>query len=370
MPQGTPVIEYRYVPDGERTDVLRLERDLVLTEAFGRPFYDPAGIAVADDGRIFVLDRGNYRVVAFDASGEALVEFGRQGEGPGELNTPENIAEVRDSVVINDRMGSKLSVYSVDGEHLGDHRLEDRWHADAMLGFGDDLLVVRDAAPRYVQDSEMVPGQLSIGRYSISGDELATMIAVPYVLRAYWGHGPMYGSAPLRAAYVSGAVGPDGAGYFSNGDEYQVLAVGVDGGARFALRTNYVPEPIDQERRRQAATKVIEDFSQFVPDLEEDDFVWPDRHPAIDRLAVDGSGNLYVFPLIFRWLAPEPPPAGPFAVDIYSPSGERLFAGKMPIWRWDAARGDRLYAVETDPETEESVVVRYRVVADFIPETR
>ncbi len=55
----------------------------------------------------------------------------------------------------------------------------------------------------------------------------------------------------------------------------------------------------------------------------------------------------------------------PVPVDVYSPAGERLLSGLSPIDSWDSASGDYLYRVETDPDTEERVVVRYRLVEPF-----
>ncbi len=55
----------------------------------------------------------------------------------------------------------------------------------------------------------------------------------------------------------------------------------------------------------------------------------------------------------------------PVPVDIYSPKGERLFSGMIPIDSWNAALADHLYRVENDPDTEKQVVVRYRLVEPF-----
>jgi hypothetical protein len=52
-------------------------------------------------------------------------------------------------------------------------------------------------------------------------------------------------------------------------------------------------------------------------------------------------------------------------VDVYSPAGERLFSGMMAITRWNAARDQFVYAVGTDPVTEEYQVIRYRLVEPF-----
>ena len=119
---GTRVIGHAAVPDADRSSEIALERELVITEAFGRPLYEPNDVEVADDGVMFVLDRGNSRVVAFDPDGEPLREFGTEGQGPGELSYPRHLAMVGDILVVNDQGNSKFSLFDRDGAHLRDHR--------------------------------------------------------------------------------------------------------------------------------------------------------------------------------------------------------------------------------------------------------
>ena len=45
--------------------------------------------------------------------------------------------------------------------------------------------------------------------------------------------------------------------------------------------------------------------------------------------------------------------------------GERLFAGMMNGAGWSAARGDFVYSVRRDEQTEEQELVRYRLVEPF-----
>ena len=52
-------------------------------------------------------------------------------------------------------------------------------------------------------------------------------------------------------------------------------------------------------------------------------------------------------------------------MDVYSPEGERIFAGFISIANWSAALGDHLYRLETDPATDEPLIVRYRLVEPF-----
>lgn len=52
----------------------------------------PTSIGVDSLGNLYVLDAGNHRVSVFDRAGRHLRSFGRQGEGPGELGFPSDMA--------------------------------------------------------------------------------------------------------------------------------------------------------------------------------------------------------------------------------------------------------------------------------------
>ena len=101
---------------------------------------------------------------------------------------------------------------------------------------------------------------------------------------------------------------------------------------------------------------------------------WPAFVHTIARLAVDGHGHLYVFPEVFRDLGPDGLPAFGFLrfrrpdkvpVEVYSPEGERLFAGTMRNGNWSAAHGDFVYSLRKSEQTEEHELVRYCLVEPF-----
>lgn len=49
------------------------------------PLVQPAGMAVAEDGRLFVVDVANDSIRVFDAEGEPIATWGGTGDGPGKL---------------------------------------------------------------------------------------------------------------------------------------------------------------------------------------------------------------------------------------------------------------------------------------------
>lgn len=70
-----------------------VEPVLRLGDAVGPPEttlhrLNPYSVAAAPDGRLVVLNRGNYSVVVFSAEGTPLTSFGRRGDGPGEMRNP------------------------------------------------------------------------------------------------------------------------------------------------------------------------------------------------------------------------------------------------------------------------------------------
>lgn len=121
VPEGTRVIEYAAVPIEARAQRIELVEELVVggrEDDPDRAFYGPSAIGVDARGRIYVVDRRNHRVQVFDAEGEFLRSFGRQGQGPGEFSSPTWIATTGSLLTIVDR--SRLSVWNVDGTHERD----------------------------------------------------------------------------------------------------------------------------------------------------------------------------------------------------------------------------------------------------------
>jgi YYY domain-containing protein len=61
-------------------------------EAGDGNLYGPRGVAVTPDGRVWVCDTGNHRVIVYDAELEQTATFGKKGSGKDELDAPVGIA--------------------------------------------------------------------------------------------------------------------------------------------------------------------------------------------------------------------------------------------------------------------------------------
>jgi len=81
-------------------------------------FWGPRGIAVDSQGRVFVADTGNKRIVVFDEDGNYITEFGTAGFDPGQFDEPVSVAVSNDGTVyVTDTWNQRIQsfVASEDG---------------------------------------------------------------------------------------------------------------------------------------------------------------------------------------------------------------------------------------------------------------
>ena len=79
----------------------------------------PTDVAVDKQGRIYVVDSGNRRVLVYSSSNKYLFAFGSGNGGPGELQSPVGITVTRDGrVMVADRGGQKIQIFNRDGKHI------------------------------------------------------------------------------------------------------------------------------------------------------------------------------------------------------------------------------------------------------------
>jgi predicted membrane-bound mannosyltransferase/DNA-binding beta-propeller fold protein YncE len=82
-------------------------------------FFGPRGVAVDEQGRVFVTDTGNKRVQVFDSNGAFLFQFGGGGLLENNLDEPVGIDIGPDGqIVIADTWNGRIQVFTPDGEPL------------------------------------------------------------------------------------------------------------------------------------------------------------------------------------------------------------------------------------------------------------
>lgn len=87
-----------YVADTGNDRIQKFDRQGKFLMAWGSTgagngqFSRPWGISVAENGDVFVADTGNARVQKFDKDGSFLLAWGTKGEGPGQFQAPNGIS--------------------------------------------------------------------------------------------------------------------------------------------------------------------------------------------------------------------------------------------------------------------------------------
>lgn len=82
-------------------------------------FNIPYDLAVGKDGRLNVVDSGNFRVQIFDHDGKYLKSFGTAGKQPGQFARPKEIAADADgNLYVVDGMFCNFQIFDADGKFL------------------------------------------------------------------------------------------------------------------------------------------------------------------------------------------------------------------------------------------------------------
>lgn len=90
----------------------------------------PRDVALGKDGRIYVVDGGNFRVQIFDAKGNHIKSFGKVGKQLGDFARPKEIAtDSAGNLYVADSAFGNFQIFSAEGElmmFVGDRSEQDR----------------------------------------------------------------------------------------------------------------------------------------------------------------------------------------------------------------------------------------------------
>ena len=82
-------------------------------------FAKPTNAAVDKDGNLYVTDTWNDRVEIFDADGNFIRTFGKNGDGPGRFTRPKGIAvDVDGHIWVADAVQDRLQIFTNEGQLL------------------------------------------------------------------------------------------------------------------------------------------------------------------------------------------------------------------------------------------------------------
>jgi len=159
-----------YLADTGNNQIQRLLSDGTLDSTFGTngivgqyglgegEFNQPYGIAVDNDGYIYVTDTGNNRVQKFDNTGAFIKEWGTYGTNQGEFNQPQGIAiDGYNYIYIADSANHRGQKFSRSGSHyssfgaLGSNQGKFNQPVDVAIDSNYDSLLIADSGNNRIQ---------------------------------------------------------------------------------------------------------------------------------------------------------------------------------------------------------------------------
>lgn len=151
---------------------------------FGRSeFVFPVGISIDPAENLYVCEYGGHdRVQVFTKEGEWLREFGSAGVGPGQFQRPSGLAWHDGKVFVADAVNHRVLIFREAGEYLGllggDRPPEFNLPYDIALGADRCLYVIEYGAGRLTKVS---PDGNVLGRFASTGTGAAEF-ATPWGL--------------------------------------------------------------------------------------------------------------------------------------------------------------------------------------------
>lgn len=173
---------FLYVADTQQDQVIVYDADtLKLLRRIGTggkdhyltspgDFGGPQGVAVDKDGNLYVTDTMNDRVEIFDADGNFISTFGKNGDGPGYFARPKGIAVDCDGHIwVADEVTDRLQVFNREGQLLtyigtGHGHLPGQF--EALVGVAIDK-------QNRVFTTEQYPGRMQMFRYITDAEAAA-----------------------------------------------------------------------------------------------------------------------------------------------------------------------------------------------------
>jgi len=322
---------------------LEIEEDLVLGSERDENyiFYRVWDIAVNDQGDIYVLDSGKYRIQKYDKDGHYHQSIGRQGQGPGEFERPAGLyLDQKGNIYV---LGlSKIHLFNPKGEFI--KSLVPQGFITAFVPDGEGNII----AASYVRAERMRNfGVLIMNQDGEVSKKIAEFPGIP-VIKGGWTFAHDY-TPLLRIA----AVGNKGFVY-GYPLEYKLYRADWSGENILIVEKDEPYHALSRGERDKIINERLESI-KWPKNVVEEALNLPKHRPFFNRILVDDKERIYVKKRksILDEIEGE-------IFDIFGPDGYYLYSTKLSFTPL-AIKGGYLYNTTFSEETGETKVIRYKI---------
>jgi hypothetical protein len=300
-------------------------------------FYRIRGIAVDNQGSIYVADMSNHRILKFDRNGRYLQTIGRKGEGPGEFNEPTKllIDDKTETLYVKDNR--KIKVFDLGGNHIKDI-FPKKYPIDFILN-GDESICAKLSS--YTELGEFAR---DLSKINFQGEILETFESFPF----YWIH-----QKRIEGGWTVGYTNYEHDLFIASIDnqtflygfseKYELNVVDIEGVLLFKIKKNEPPHKFSlKESRKLKKSRVF--------------YKLPPHKPFFYSIITDNNGRIYVQKNKTR--------GEDFKVnrevDIFSKDGYYLYKSTIPRGTY-IIKNDYMYVYVIDENKGDELVKRYKM---------
>ncbi len=332
-------------PEGTPTK-MTLELEVVIGESDDpdKAFSQVSSFVVDDGGTIYALDFKDKKIKVFDDSGEFLLAFGEEGQGPGELQMPAGIFLAPDSqLAINDALARKMIYFTKQGKYIREVS-----YATTRLAL---VTLLMDSQGNFMGREMKLEGQEMVYEIVKLDQEMESL----FTLDKIGFPAPIPGSGnKINLMDATSIFQFDNSGniYYGRNREYEIKIFTPEGKHVKSIRKEFQPQKITEKDKEEILSR-LDNVPVAVPINLRDMFEFPNLFPPFQFFTLDEEGRI----IVRTWEKGKK--EDEFVHDVFDSEGRFIsqFASKITVSVW---KNGKAYAIDENEEGF-NVIKRYSV---------
>ncbi|MDH5666229.1 MAG: 6-bladed beta-propeller, partial [Nitrosopumilus sp.] len=243
-------------------------------------FSEISGLDVDNDGNIYILDRKERKVKIFDSEGKLFKQFGKEGQGPGEMSMPLSLQITSNNeLVVGDALNQRLTFYSLQGEFLRALSTAKAFGLSLPVFdsqgniVGQQIVTPGSGETRIMQEARKYDGELN-PLFTIASIDITNIIQ---------------GKINPFQFIIFYQLGKDDSIFFSNLDEYEIKVLNSDGKPVKRILKEYDPVKVTEKDKEEFFERLPGEAAPVKDRIE-----FPKEYPAYQNFTLDEQGRLFV----------------------------------------------------------------------------